>query len=325
MGHSHQRFMAAVATATTLLVQPLAAYAQQGENLREAAQNPIGDLISLPFQNNTNFDIGHTDNTQNILNIQPVYPIHLNQKWNLILTRPILPVIYQPPFFSGIELQALEGIAGPDIGDTEFGLGDLTPELFFSPKKPIQLAPGRSLVWGVGPAFQLPTATDEVLGTGKWSAGPGFVVFLSDEPLHITTGFLILNLWSFAGQRERWRLYRRQSVQGNEVSQFDDLMRQLMPVARDSIARKRNECSHRASAQASTETTSTKVEGQTPMTKDSNDIYARRRAIQAQAKGHAHWYEGLHPRAASNLPSRARDQQRSQTQRRRDDDEASGR
>ena len=46
--------------------------------MRDAAQNPIADLISLPFQNNTNFDIGHTDNTQNILNIQPVYPVHLN-------------------------------------------------------------------------------------------------------------------------------------------------------------------------------------------------------------------------------------------------------
>ena len=170
--------------------------------MREAAQNPIGDLISLPFQNNTNFDIGHSDNTQNVLNIQPVYPIHLNQTWNLI-TRPILPVIYQPPFFSGRELQAIEAIAGPQIGDTEFGLGDLTPELFFSPRKPIQLGPGTSLVWGVGPAFQLPTATDEVLGTGKWSAGPGFVVFLSDETLHVTTGFLILNLWSFAGDEDR--------------------------------------------------------------------------------------------------------------------------
>ena len=92
------------------LIATSTAYAQQGEDLREAAQNPIGDLISLPFQNDTNFDIGRTDNTQNVLNIQPVYPIKLNPNWNLI-TRPILPVIYQPPFFSGKELQALEEIA----------------------------------------------------------------------------------------------------------------------------------------------------------------------------------------------------------------------
>jgi hypothetical protein len=191
-----------LALTVAVLIATSAAYAQQGEDLREAAQNPIADLISLPFQNNTNFDIGHTDNTQNVLNIQPVYPIKLNPNWNLI-TRPILPVIYQPPFFSGKELQALEEIAGPEIGDTEFGLGDLTPEFFFSPRKPIQLGPHASVVWGAGPAFQFPTATDDLLGTGKWSAGPGFVVFLSDERLHITTGFLILNLWSFAGEENR--------------------------------------------------------------------------------------------------------------------------
>ena len=117
-------------------------------------------------------------------NIQPVYPLHLNPSWNLI-TRPILPVISQPPFFSGRELAALEEVFGPGIGDTEFGLGDLTPEFFFSPRKPIQLAPGASLVWGLGPALQFPTATDDELGTGKWSAGPGFVVFLSDGPIGI--------------------------------------------------------------------------------------------------------------------------------------------
>jgi hypothetical protein len=82
----------AVGALALLVTTTSAANAQQGEDLREAAQNPIADLISLPFQNNTNFDIGHSDNTQNVLNIRPVYPTHLNQSWNLI-TRPILPVI----------------------------------------------------------------------------------------------------------------------------------------------------------------------------------------------------------------------------------------
>ena len=59
------------------------------------------------------------------------------------------------------------------------------------------------LVWGVGPTFQLPTATNDLLGTGKWSAGPGFVAFFSVKPLHITTGFLINNIWSFAGDDDR--------------------------------------------------------------------------------------------------------------------------
>lgn len=55
------------------------AHAQQGDSLREAAQNPVADLISLPFQNNTNFNVGQLDNTQNVLNIQPVIPMHLNR------------------------------------------------------------------------------------------------------------------------------------------------------------------------------------------------------------------------------------------------------
>ena len=184
----------------TLLSAMAAAHAQ--EDLREAAQNPIGDLISLPFQNNTNFGVGQTDNIQNVLNIQPVFPFHLNDNWNLI-TRPILPIVYQEPFLSGTELLEAEEQFGDDVGRDLFGLGDLTPEFFFSPSKPTELAPGVDLVWGVGPTFQLPTATNDLLGTGKWSAGPGFVVFLSARPLHITTGFLINNLWSFAGDDDR--------------------------------------------------------------------------------------------------------------------------
>ena len=73
----------AVGAFALLITASAVVHAQQGEDLREAAQNPIADLISVPFQNNTNFDIGHTDNTQNVLNIQPVYPTHLSPDWNL--------------------------------------------------------------------------------------------------------------------------------------------------------------------------------------------------------------------------------------------------
>jgi hypothetical protein len=115
------------------LIAISSAYSQEG--LREAAQNPIADLISVPFQNNTNFGIGNTDNIQNVLNIQPVFPVHLNEDWNLI-TRPILPVIYQEPFFSGAELQEAEQILGDDVGDNHFGLGDLTRNSSFRRASP---------------------------------------------------------------------------------------------------------------------------------------------------------------------------------------------
>lgn len=173
-----------------------AANAQQGDALREAAQNPVADLISLPFQNNTNFDVGRSNNTQNILNIQPVIPISLNQDWNLV-ARLIVPVIYQPPFFSGRQLAEIEAVLGPSVGDTQFGLGDFNPAFFFSPKKPLPLSPGVGLVWGVGPVFAFPTATDDRLGSDKWSAGPTFVAVLLSKT--IVGGFLVNNLWSYAG------------------------------------------------------------------------------------------------------------------------------
>jgi len=169
-----------------LIAMSAVAQPQQGDDLRQAAQNPVADLISVPLQNNTNFNVGTLDNTQNVLNIQPVVPFTLNQDWNLI-TRTIMPVIYQPPFFPG--------------DSNDFGLGDLTPAFFFSPKKPVPVSPGVGLVWGAGPVFALPTSTDPRLGTEKWSAGPTFVALLLTKK--VVTGFLINNLWSFAGESDR--------------------------------------------------------------------------------------------------------------------------
>ena len=147
-------------------------------DLAKAAQNPVGDLISLPFQNNMNFDVGPADRTQNILNIQPVWPIGISKNWNLI-TRTILPVISQPAPGS----------------DRTFGLGDLNFTGFFSPKMP------GKVIWGVGPALVFPTATDDVLGSEKFSIGPSVVVLTM--PGSWVIGGLVSNVWSVAGDDER--------------------------------------------------------------------------------------------------------------------------
>lgn len=147
-------------------------------DLARAAQNPVGDLISLPFQNNMNFDVGPRDRTQNVLNIQPVWPIGVSRNWNLI-TRTILPVISQPAPGS----------------DRTNGLGDLNFTGFFSPKKP------GKIIWGAGPVLVFPTATDEVLGTQKWSLGPSFVALTMKGPWVV--GALLNNVWSVAGEKER--------------------------------------------------------------------------------------------------------------------------
>ena len=65
------------------------------EDLAKESQNPIANLISVPFQNNFNFGIGPKDTTQWDLNVQPVIPITLNKDWNLI-TRTIIPIVNQP-------------------------------------------------------------------------------------------------------------------------------------------------------------------------------------------------------------------------------------
>jgi hypothetical protein len=157
----------------------LVAAADKAE-LAKAAQNPIADMISLPLQNNTNFGVGHDDDIQNVLNIQPVVPFALTDNWNLI-TRTILPVIYQPEIVPG--------------SDNEFGLGDINATLFFSPSK------AGKLTWGVGPVFSIPTATDEVLGSEKWGAGPSVVALTIQGPWVV--GILANNLWSFAGSDHR--------------------------------------------------------------------------------------------------------------------------
>jgi hypothetical protein len=148
--------------------------------LAKASQNPVADMISFPLQNNTNFGIGPYSRDQDVLNIQPVIPLHLTKKWNLI-TRTILPIIWQP------------NASQPDQG--WYGLGDLNPSLFFSPAK------SGKLIWGVGPAMVFPTATADQLGQGKVSAGPAVVALTT--PGHWVIGALANNVWSFAGTGSR--------------------------------------------------------------------------------------------------------------------------
>jgi len=152
---------------------------QRTADLAKAAQNPVANLISFPLQNNTSFGIGPYERAQNVLNIQPVIPLHISEKWNLI-TRTILPVVFQP------NDQPTQGWSG---------LGDLNPSLFLSPAKP------GKLIWGVGPAFVFPTATAEQLGQGKFSLGPSVVVL--STPGHWVLGALVNNVWSVAGPHER--------------------------------------------------------------------------------------------------------------------------
>jgi len=186
--------LVSIALLILLVFMTASVYAQEkgDSDLAKQAQNPIANLISLPLQNNTNFGIGPDDKTQNILNVQPVWPITLNEDWNLI-TRTILPLVSQPGLV-GIKIEGDAVIADPGgevEDDRTFGLGDTTFTGFFSPKD------SGKLTWGVGPVLLLPTATDDALGSDKWGAGASVV--LLTMPGKWVVGSLFSNVWSFAG------------------------------------------------------------------------------------------------------------------------------
>jgi hypothetical protein len=150
------------------------------EALQKAVQNPVASLISVPLQNNANFSYGPFNRTQDVLNLEPVIPIKLSENWNLI-TRIIQPIVWQP-------------YPNQNTGG-EYGLGDMNPTFFLSPAKP------GKLIWGVGPALVIPTATSTILGQGKLSLGPSVVLLA--QPPHWTLGLLTNNVWSVAGSEHR--------------------------------------------------------------------------------------------------------------------------
>ena len=147
------------------------------EELAKIAQNPVANLISVPFQNNFNFGIGPNKVTQWDLNIQPVIPIGLSEDWNLI-TRTIIPIIDLPSPAPGMRSAS--------------GMGDINPSFFLSPANG-----SKKFIWGAGPALTFPTATDSMLGNGKYSAGPGLVALTMQG--HWVVGVVLNNQWSYAG------------------------------------------------------------------------------------------------------------------------------
>lgn len=161
---------------------PDAAPRMDADALARAAQNPVAAMISVPFQNNTNFNYGPNGHAQNILNIQPVVPFRLNDDWNVI-TRTVLPVISQPGFAPG--------------EDSTFGLGAVQFSTFLSP------AQAGRVIWGAGTVIQAPTTTDSALGSNVWGGGPTFVALTMAGPWVL--GGLVNNIWSFGGEgRDRY-------------------------------------------------------------------------------------------------------------------------
>jgi len=169
-------FVVAMALAAT-------ARAETNEELAMELSNPVADLISVPLQFNYEQNIGSArDGKRWLLNVQPVLPFHLNADWNII-SRTILPVVWQDEIFPGAGSQS--------------GIGDIVQSVFFSPKAPT----AGGLIWGAGPVLLLPTGSSDLLTADKWGAGPTGVVIRQQGPW--TVGALANQIWSFAGNSSR--------------------------------------------------------------------------------------------------------------------------
>ncbi len=174
--------LGALAFCAATLAQVAAAEAQTADELAKQLSNPIASLTSVPLQGNFDFGGGaDEDGNAFTLNVQPVIPLSLNDRWVLI-SRTIIPLSYR------------DYAAAPDSHIS--GIGDITQSFFFSPKQTVN-----GVTWGVGPVFLLPTATDDRLGAGKYGVGVTGVVLKQTGPW--TVGALANHIWSVAGDDDR--------------------------------------------------------------------------------------------------------------------------
>jgi len=155
--------------------------AQDAAELAKKLANPISSLISVPFQNNTDYGIGELKGTRNTMNIQPVVPLGLSKNLNLV-TRIIMPIITQYNITGEKEKQS--------------GLSDFVLSGFFSPA-----VSKNGFTWGAGPVFLLPVGTHDLLTSKKFGIGPTAVALKQTHG--ITFGALVNQIWSVAGSNSR--------------------------------------------------------------------------------------------------------------------------
>lgn len=150
--------------------------------LAKKLSNPIASLISVPIKYNWDTGIGTNDATRETLIVQPVIPFSISADTNLI-TRTIVPFV-----------RAESPVAG---GDTQSGLGDITQSVFISPKAPT----ASGWIWGAGPVFLYPSASNDKVGAEKWGVGPTAVLLKQENG--VTYGLLANHIWSVGGNDAR--------------------------------------------------------------------------------------------------------------------------
>lgn len=167
-----------IATVATLALALPARADLSADDLAKIAQNPVGNLISVPIQNNANLNFGPEKGTQDVLNIQPVIPLHASSDWNII-TRTIIPLVWLPPLFAGDSRTS--------------GISDVQLSAFLSPANPGET------IWGAGAIAQAPTHSNHELGNDHWGLGPTFVILHLAKGSPWVYGVLVNDVWSLGG------------------------------------------------------------------------------------------------------------------------------
>ncbi|MGH8628169.1 MAG: neuromedin U [Gammaproteobacteria bacterium] len=150
------------------------------EELAKATQNPLASLISVPFQNNTNFNVGPLDGTQNVE----------HSGGNAVQRERKLERHYAHDHADHL---AARVCSGPGI---EIRSRDIQFNAFFSPKE------SRGWVWGAGAVAQLPTHSNARLGNHRWGLGPTAVALHTEKGSPWVYGALINNIWSITSDTD---------------------------------------------------------------------------------------------------------------------------
>lgn len=156
--------------------------------INSALENPLTSLWSLTFEGigtSSSGDLIDGNTEGSTLFFQPGLPVPLGDDMTFI-SRPVFPLVTNPI----LDPQADDGVSGHKTG-----FGDIQMLSLIGPDK------SKGLVWGLGGTFKFPTASDDLLGAGKWQAGPSAMLFNFSKPW--TIGLLAEHWWSFAGDSER--------------------------------------------------------------------------------------------------------------------------
>jgi hypothetical protein len=198
------------------------------EQMSALMDNPIGNVAMMFNQVDAyKMEDPISGTTANQFNYMALFqfPKKLNENWNLInrvvLNVPSVPLDqgkiddFDPPPASGINDDYGTGTGDNPITDPgnglplpidlfdgrETGFGDTYYVGLFAPNDPVKLSNGAKFLWGVGFDIGMDTASENVLGTGKWSAGPSALAVYMGEKLK--AGALVQHYWDFAGDDDR--------------------------------------------------------------------------------------------------------------------------